>query len=71
MSRKFPGAGDYRAAIGSPEYILWLDSLPTFLREIVASERGITVAAAVMRANEFRYEKQENDGNKELNDACR
>ena len=71
MSKKFPGAADCRAAIGSPEYLLWLESLPDFLREIVASERGFTITAAAMRADEFKYEKQENDGNKELNDARR
>jgi|HubBroStandDraft_4_1064222.scaffolds.fasta_scaffold497657_2 hypothetical protein len=71
MGKKFPGVGDHRAAIGSEEYLKWLESLPDFLRDIVASERGITITAAAMRADEFRYEKQENDGNKELNDACR
>ena len=71
MGKKFSDVGDHRAAIGSPEYLKWLESLPNFLREIVATERGITITAAVMRADEFRYGKQENDGNKELNDACR
>jgi hypothetical protein len=49
MSGKFPGGADHRAAIGSPEYLKWLDSLPDFLREIVASERGITITAAAMQ----------------------
>ena len=45
MNIKFQGVGDHRAAIGSPEYILWLESLPAFLRDIVAEERGLDLAA--------------------------